>query len=85
MFDVVDVCMLQKFVINEFRARHKFNQELDETLRSASMADDTIDYKPVSRFKINHCNMQSAQVNQMTAQLKDRVELVQKYFKLKSR
>jgi len=39
----------------------------------------------VSRYKIDHENMQSAQVNQMTSQLKERVDLVRKYYNLKSR
>ena len=33
MYDVVDVCMLQRFVIDEFRARHQRNRDLDETMR----------------------------------------------------
>lgn len=84
MFDVVDVCLLQKFVINEFRQRHQRNKELDESIRQLSI-DEGSEYKPVSRYKIDHENMQSAQVNQMTSQLKERVELVRKYYNLKSR
>ena len=66
MYDVVDVCMLQKFVIKEFRARHKRNRDLDEVMRERS-ADEGTEYKPVTRHKIDHENMQSAQVNQMTS------------------
>lgn len=47
--------------------------------------DEGSEYKPVSRYKIDHENMQSAQVNQMTSQLKERVDLVRKYYNLKSR
>ena len=84
MYDVVDVCELQRFVINEFKKRHNRNRELDETMRQLSI-DEGSEYKPVSRHKIDHTNMQSAQVNQMTSQLKERVELVRKYYNLKSR
>ena len=62
MYDVVDVTMLQRFVINEFKARHERNRLLDETMRQLSI-DEGIEYKPVSRYKIDHENMQSAQVN----------------------
>ena len=34
--------------------------------------------------KIYHMNMQSAQVNQMTVQLKERIELLQMYYKDRS-
>ena len=84
MYDVVDVTMLQRFVIDEFKARHERNRLLDETMRQLSI-DEGIEYKAVSRYKIDHENMQSAQVNQMTSQLKERVELVRKYYNLKSR
>lgn len=84
MYDVVDVCQLQKFVMNEFKARHKRNRDLDEITRQIC-AEEGTEYRPVSRYKIDHTNMQSAQVNQMTAQLKERVELVRKYYNLKSR
>jgi len=33
MFDVVDVCLLQKFVIKEFKKRHEKNKELDESMK----------------------------------------------------
>ena len=70
--------------MNEFRARHLRNRELDEAARQIS-AEEGTEYRPVSRFRIDHTNMQSAQVNQMTSQLKERVELVRKYYNLKSR
>ena len=66
MYDVVDVCQLQRFVMNEFKARHQRNKELDEVARQIS-AEEGSEYRPVSRYKIDHTNMQSAQVNQMTS------------------
>lgn len=56
MYDVVDVCELQRFVINEFKKRHQRNKYLDESARQRSEEEGT-EYKPVSRHKIDHTNM----------------------------
>ena len=84
MFDVVDVCLLQKFVIEDFKDRHKINKELDAE-RKARSAEEGTEHTPVSKYKINLQHMPSAQINQMTAQLKERVELVRKYYGMKTR
>ena len=67
LFDVTDVVQLQKFVIQEFRERHQHLYEMHK-LNKARGATEII-----RRYQINHMNMQSAQVNQMTTQLKDKV------------
>ena len=53
--------------------------------RKAVIADDGSEHTPVSKYKINLEHMPSAQINYMTAQLKERVELVRKYYGSKSR
>lgn len=74
-FDVVDVVQLQKFVINEFRERHKLLLDMDKynKLRGINVK--------IKRYQVDHNNMQSAQVNQMTTQLKDKVQQLQDFYK----
>lgn len=79
MFDVVDVCLLQKFVIEDFRKRHCMNELLDEELKQLSL-EEGIEHSPISKYRINLDYMPSAQINQMTQQLEERVELVRKYY-----
>jgi hypothetical protein len=68
LFDVVDVVSLQKFVIHEFRERHQLLYDMHKYNKARGSADE------IKRYQINHMNMQSAQVNQMTTQLKDKVQ-----------
>lgn len=67
LFDVIDVVTLQKFVIREFRERHQLLYDLHKYNKARGSNDE------VKRYQVNHMNMQSAQVNQMTTQLKDKV------------
>ena len=66
MFDVVDVCVLQKFVIEDFKKRHQKNLLLDELRRRACEEQGT-EYAPVSKYKLDLEHMPSAQINQMTS------------------
>ncbi len=66
MFDIVDIVTLQKFVIQEFRERHLKLRKLLEEGTS----------EEVSRFKLDHMNMQSAQVNQIALSLKEKDPLI---------
>ena len=52
MFDVVDVCLLQKFVIEDFRKRHCMNELLDEELKQLSL-EEGIEHSPISKYRIN--------------------------------
>ena len=74
LFDVVDVVQLQQFVIREFRERH---QALLDFHKSSKEKGITVEFK---RYRINHLNMQSAQVNQMTHQLKGKIESLRKFY-----
>jgi len=49
MFDIIDIVTLQKFVIQEFRERH---------LKLRILFEES--GEEVSRFKLDHMNMQSA-------------------------
>lgn len=69
LLDVVDVVQLQKFVIQEFRERHQHLYELHKKNREQGYNQVVI-----KRYHIDHLNMQSAQVNQMVAQLKQKIE-----------
>lgn len=75
-FDILDIVTLQKFVINEFVARHTAHHNL--ILR---YQEEGID-KPIRRYQIDHNNLQSAQVNQMTLQLKDKVSQIKQLFEM---
>ena len=41
--------------------------------------------KEIKRYHVDHQNMQSAQVNQMTTQLKDKVQQLQDFYKEENR
>ena len=61
-FDVVDVASLQKFVIDDFNERHLQNYYLFmNDAKSKNEEEKQIQYSKY--LKINHQNMQSAQVN----------------------
>ena len=66
--------ILQKFVIDEFSQRH---EKLAELHRLNSQRDEPV---AIKRYWIDHTNMQSAQVNQLTVQLKSRVAEVRKFY-----
>ena len=57
---------------------------LDEKKRQKSIEEGT-EHTPVSKYRLNVEHMPSAQINQMTSQLKERVELVRKYYSTKTR
>ena len=61
LFDVIDLVQLQKFVIVEFRERQLLQFEQMQKRRSEGGSITG------RRYQINHQNMQSAQVNQMTS------------------
>ena len=75
-FDILDIVTLQKFVINEFVSRHTAHHNL-----IVQNQNEGID-KPVRRYQIDHYNMPSAQVNQMTLQLKDKVAQIKQLFEM---
>lgn len=58
---------LQKFVISEFRERHQLLYDMHKFNKSRGINVE------IKRYHVDHMNMQSAQVNQMTTQLKDKV------------
>jgi len=62
LLDVIDIVQLQKFVISEFRDRHQFQLDFHKKNQENGGDEEQI----VKRYWINHMNMQSAQVNQMT-------------------
>lgn len=72
--DVVDIVQLQKFVIQEFRERHQHLVELHKFNKLQGVEEE------IRRYKINHMNMQSAQVNQIALQLKDKIHEVQSFY-----
>mmetsp|Transcript_7746 Transcript_7746/g.12999 ORF Transcript_7746/g.12999 Transcript_7746/m.12999 type:complete len:260 (+) Transcript_7746:508-1287(+) len=80
LFDVIDVVQLQQFVIREFRERHQFL--LDMHRENQQLNGNSEVFK---RYKLNHLNMQSAQVNQMTSQLKDKIFQLQRFYSEENR
>lgn len=74
-YDVIDLVQMQKFVINEFAKRHHQQHQL--IIRNQEEGNN----QPVRRYQIDHNNMQSAQVNQITIQLKDSIQSIQQFFK----
>lgn len=68
MFDVVDIVTLQRFVMSEFRQRRQYVKSL---IRQNQERGDSKIIKP---YQMDHENMHSAQVNQMTLQLKEKLE-----------
>lgn len=79
LFDVIDVVQLQKFVINEFRERHQLLYDMHKYNKLNGIN------KEIKRYHVDHQNMQSAQVNQMTTQLKDKVQQLQDFYKEENR
>ena len=77
LFDVIDLVQLQKFVIIEFRERQLLQFELMQKRKSEGVS--------AQRYQINHQNMQSAHVNQMTSQLKDKVQQIQDFYSEKNK
>lgn len=75
LFDVIDVVQLQKFVINEFRERHQLLYDMHKQNKEKGINQE------IKRYHVDHQNMQSAQVNQMTIQLKDKVQQLQDFYK----
>ena len=73
-YDVVDIVSMQKFVINEFARRHHVQHQL--IMRNQEEGLD----RPIRRYQIDHNNMQSAQVNQITIQLKEKIQSIQQFF-----
>ena len=73
-FDVIDIVSMQKFVINEFARRHHVQHQL--IVRNQEEGIN----RPIRRYQIDHNNMQSAQVNQMTIQLKEKIQSIQQFF-----
>lgn len=61
-------------MIQEFRERHQhlYDQHTKNRENGSNQA--------VKRYQINHLNMQSAQVNQMTNQLKEKVSQIQNFY-----
>lgn len=47
--------------------------------------EEGVEHTPVSKYRINLEHMPSAQINWMTAQLKERVELFKRYYGSKTR
>ena len=74
LLDVIDIVQLQSFVIQEFRDRHQhlYDQHTKNRENGSATA--------VKRYQLDHLNMQSAQVNQMTHQLKEKVGLIQAFY-----
>ena len=79
LFDVIDLVQLQKFVIVEFRERQLL--QFEQMQKRKSEGGSAVG----RRYQINHLNMQSAQVNQMTSQLKDKVQQIQEFYGEKNR
>ena len=74
--DIVDIVNLQKFVISESVARHTAHHEM--IIKGQEQGID----KPIRRYQIDHMNMPSAQVNQMTLQLKEKIAGIKKMYQM---
>lgn len=75
----MDVVQLQKFVINEFRERHQLLYDMHKHNKQHGIN------KEIKRYHVDHQNMQSAQVNQITTQLKEKVQQLQDFYKEENR
>lgn len=54
MFDVSDIVTMQKFVLQDFRARHRHLENL------AQANQDQGNHQPIRKYKQNHLDMSSA-------------------------
>lgn len=72
--DVIDIVSLQKFVLHEFSQRHEFLSNMHRTNKESENP------RVIKRYQLDHHNMQSAQVNQLTIQLKDKIAQLQNFF-----
>lgn len=74
MFDIIDIVTMQKFVINEFSERHTAHHNL--IMKNQQEGNN----QPIRRYWIDHLNLQSGQVNQMTLQLKEKIASLQQLY-----
>ena len=73
---MIDIVTMQKFVVSEFAIRHTAQHDL--ILRNQEEGIQ----RPIRRYQIDHFNMQSAQVNQMTLQLKEKIATIKQLYSM---